>query len=76
MKIETLPIVSIAKEECTKMNVEQLASTLANSAVAIALAVTERPGQPYPLRNPNSPVNLIGRKHAAKGEMKRIHEIP
>lgn len=53
MKIKTLPIVSIAKEECTKMNVEQLASTLAISAVPIALAVTERPGQPYPLRNPN-----------------------
>jgi hypothetical protein len=34
------------KEECTKMKVEQLASTLAISAVAIALAVMERPGHP------------------------------
>lgn len=41
-----LPIVSIAKEECTKMNVEQLASTLATSAVATAFAVIDRPGHP------------------------------
>lgn len=38
--------MSIAKDEWTKMKVEQLASTLATSAVAIALPVTERPGQP------------------------------
>lgn len=41
-----VPIVSIAKEECTKMKVEQLASTLAISAVAMALAVMERLGHP------------------------------
>lgn len=41
-------MVSIAKDECTKMNVEQLASTLATSAAATALPVTEKPGQPYP----------------------------
>lgn len=40
------PIVSIAREEWTKMNVEQLASTLATSAVAIALPVMDIPGQP------------------------------
>jgi hypothetical protein len=41
MNIKTLPIVSIAKEECTKMKVEQLASTLATSVVVIAPAVME-----------------------------------
>lgn len=41
-----LPIVSIAKEEWTKMNVEQLASTLAASATATALPVIESPGHP------------------------------
>lgn len=41
-----VPIVSIANEECTNMKVEQLASTLATSAVAMAFAVTERLGQP------------------------------
>jgi len=41
-----LPIVSIAKDEWTKIKVEQLASTLATSATAIALPVIERPGQP------------------------------
>jgi hypothetical protein len=40
--------VLIAKEECTKINVEQLASTRATSATEIALAVSESPGQPYP----------------------------
>lgn len=39
-------MVSIAKEECTKINVEQLASTLAISAVTNAFAVTDRPGHP------------------------------
>lgn len=43
-----LPIVSIAKDECTKMNVAQLASTLETSARATALPVIEKPGQPYP----------------------------
>jgi hypothetical protein len=43
-----LPIVDIAKEECTKINVEQLASTRATSAIEIALAVIDSPGQPYP----------------------------
>jgi len=43
-----LPIVSIANDECTKMNVQQLASTLAISARAMALPVTDKPGQPYP----------------------------
>jgi len=41
-----LPIVSIAKDEWTKIKVEQLASTLATSAIATALPVIERPGQP------------------------------
>lgn len=50
-EIERLPIVSIAKEEWTKMKVEQLASTLATSAVAMALAVMESPGHPYPYRD-------------------------
>lgn len=45
-KSQILPIVSIAKEECTKMKVEQLASTLATSAVAMALPAIERPGHP------------------------------
>jgi hypothetical protein len=40
------PIVSIARDECTSMKVEQLASTLATSAVATALPVMERPGHP------------------------------
>lgn len=44
--MQDLPIVSIAREECTKMKVEQLASTLATSAVAMAFAVMERFGQP------------------------------
>ena len=43
-----LPIVDIAKEECTKINVEQLASTRATSAMQIALAVSDSPGHPYP----------------------------
>lgn len=45
-----LPIVSIAREEWTKMKVEQLASTRAISAVAIALPVIDRPGHPKPYR--------------------------
>ena len=44
--IKILHIVSIPKEEWTKMKVEQLASTLASSAVTIAFAVTDRPGHP------------------------------
>jgi hypothetical protein len=40
--------VTIAREECTRMNVEQLASTRAISAIVIALAVIESPGHPYP----------------------------
>lgn len=44
--IQISPIVSIAREEWTKMKVEQLASTLETSAVATALAVIERPGHP------------------------------
>jgi len=40
--------VDIAKEECTKINVEQLASTRATSAMQIALAVSDSPGHPYP----------------------------
>lgn len=43
-----LPIVDIAKEECTNINVEQLASTRATSAIEIALAVSDSPGHPYP----------------------------
>jgi hypothetical protein len=39
MKIS--PIVSIARDECTNMKVEQLASTLATSAVATAAPVME-----------------------------------
>ena len=46
LSYRTSPIVSIASEEWTKMKVEQLASTLATSAVARALAVTESPGHP------------------------------
>lgn len=57
INIKALPIVSIAKDECTKMKVEQLASTRAISAVAIALPVMESPGQPYPLGNTtNQPI--------------------
>lgn len=39
-------MVSIARDECTKIKVEQLASTLATSAMVIALVVIERPGHP------------------------------
>lgn len=39
-------MVIIARDECTKMKVEQLASTLATSAVATALAVRDKPGHP------------------------------
>jgi hypothetical protein len=39
-------MVSIARDECTKIKVEQLASTLATSAMATALVVIERPGHP------------------------------
>lgn len=42
-------MVSIASEEWTKMKVEQLASTLASSAIPMALPVIERPGHPKPL---------------------------
>jgi hypothetical protein len=45
-----LPIVDIANEECTRINVEQLASTRATSAIEIALAVRESPGHPYPCK--------------------------
>lgn len=45
-KVINLPIVSNTNEECTTIKEEQLASTLESSAVAMALAVTERPGQP------------------------------
>ena len=45
-----LPIVDIANEECTRINVEQLASTRATSAIEIALAVSESPGHPYPCK--------------------------
>lgn len=41
-----LPIVSIAKDECTKTNVAMLASTLQSSARATALPVIDKPGQP------------------------------
>jgi hypothetical protein len=40
------PIVTIAREECTSINVEQLASTRAISAIVTALAVIESPGHP------------------------------
>lgn len=39
-------MVSIAKDECTRTKVEQLASTLATSATAIALPVIDKPGHP------------------------------
>jgi hypothetical protein len=42
--------VDIANEECTRINVEQLASTRATSAIEIALAVRESPGHPYPCK--------------------------
>ena len=44
MKIS--PMVSIARDECTNMELERLASTRAVSARAIAAPVIERPGQP------------------------------
>jgi hypothetical protein len=40
--------VDIVKEEWTRINAEQLASTLETSAIDIALAVIESPGHPYP----------------------------
>ena len=52
-----LPIVDIAKEECTKTNVEQLASTRATSAIEIALAVSESPGHPYPCKFEGKKIN-------------------
>lgn len=44
--IMNVQIVSIPKEECTKINVEQLASTLAISAPQMAFAVMDTPGHP------------------------------
>jgi hypothetical protein len=43
-----LPIVGITREAWTRINVEQLASTRATSAVEIAAAVSDSPGHPYP----------------------------
>jgi hypothetical protein len=43
-------MVDIAKEECTRINAEQLASTRETSAIETALAVTESPGHPYPCK--------------------------
>ena len=43
-----LPIVGTTREAWARINVEQLASTRATSAVEIAVAVRESPGHPYP----------------------------
>jgi len=40
--------VGTTREACTRINVEQLASTRATSAVEIALAVSDSPRHPYP----------------------------
>jgi hypothetical protein len=49
--------VDIANEECTRINVEQLASTRATSAIEIALAVRESPGHPYPCKFKGKKIN-------------------
>jgi len=42
-----LPIAGITRAACIRIIAEQLASTLATSAVEIALAARDSPGHPY-----------------------------